>query len=24
LKQRLSFPFRLRVWEGHGKWAEIG
>jgi 6-pyruvoyltetrahydropterin/6-carboxytetrahydropterin synthase len=24
LKQRLSFPFRLRVWEGQGKWAEIG
>jgi 6-pyruvoyltetrahydropterin/6-carboxytetrahydropterin synthase len=24
LKGRLSFPFTLRVWEGHGKWAEIG
>jgi hypothetical protein len=23
LKQRLAFPFTLRVWEGHGKWAEI-
>ena len=23
LKQRLVFPFTLRVWEGHGKWAEI-
>lgn len=23
LKQRLSFTFTLRVWEGHGKWAEI-
>lgn len=22
LKIRLSFPFTLRVWEGHGKWAE--
>lgn len=22
LKDRLSFPFTLRVWEGHGKWAE--
>lgn len=22
LKTRLSFPFTLRVWEGHGKWAE--
>jgi len=24
LKDRLTFPFTLRVWEGHGKWAEIG
>ena len=24
LKDRLAFPFTLRVWEGHGKWAEIG
>ena len=23
LKGRLAFPFTLRVWEGHGKWAEI-
>jgi len=23
LKQRLAFPFTLRVWEGHGKWAEL-
>ena len=23
LKDRLQFPFTLRVWEGHGKWAEI-
>jgi 6-pyruvoyltetrahydropterin/6-carboxytetrahydropterin synthase len=23
LKARLAFPFTLRVWEGHGKWAEI-
>ena len=23
LKERLPFPFALRVWEGHGKWAEI-
>lgn len=22
LKDRLTFPFTLRVWEGHGKWAE--
>jgi 6-pyruvoyltetrahydropterin/6-carboxytetrahydropterin synthase len=22
LKERLSFAFVLRVWEGHGKWAE--
>jgi 6-pyruvoyltetrahydropterin/6-carboxytetrahydropterin synthase len=22
LKERLVFPFTLRVWEGHGKWAE--
>jgi len=24
LKDRLMFPFTLRVWEGHGKWAETG
>ena len=24
LKARLSFPFTIRVWEGHGKWAELG
>ena len=24
LKDRLAFPFTLRVWEGHGKWAETG
>jgi 6-pyruvoyltetrahydropterin/6-carboxytetrahydropterin synthase len=23
LKQKLPFTFTLRVWEGHGKWAEI-
>lgn len=23
LKERLAFTFTLRVWEGHGKWAEI-
>ena len=23
LKQKLPFSFTLRVWEGHGKWAEI-
>jgi len=23
LKQKLSLPFTLRVWEGHGKWAEL-
>jgi 6-pyruvoyltetrahydropterin/6-carboxytetrahydropterin synthase len=22
LKSRISFPCTLRVWEGHGKWAE--
>lgn len=22
LKERLAFPFVLRVWEGSGKWAE--
>jgi 6-pyruvoyltetrahydropterin/6-carboxytetrahydropterin synthase len=22
LKERLTFPFVLRIWEGHGKWAE--
>ena len=23
LKEVLPFAFRLRVWEGHGKWAEV-
>jgi 6-pyruvoyltetrahydropterin/6-carboxytetrahydropterin synthase len=23
LRERLAFPFAIRVWEGHGKWAEI-
>ena len=23
LKDRLAFTFTLRVWEGHGKWAEV-
>ncbi|MBI4474397.1 MAG: 6-carboxytetrahydropterin synthase [Acidobacteria bacterium] len=23
LKGRLNFLFTLRVWEGHGKWAEL-
>jgi hypothetical protein len=23
LTGRLDHPFTLRVWEGHGKWAEI-
>jgi 6-pyruvoyltetrahydropterin/6-carboxytetrahydropterin synthase len=23
LKERLRFPFVIRVWEGHGKWAEM-
>jgi 6-pyruvoyltetrahydropterin/6-carboxytetrahydropterin synthase len=23
LKPKLPFAFTLRVWEGHGKWAEI-
>lgn len=23
LKDKLPFAFTLRVWEGHGKWAEI-
>jgi 6-pyruvoyltetrahydropterin/6-carboxytetrahydropterin synthase len=22
LRERLAFPLRIRVWEGHGKWAE--
>jgi 6-pyruvoyltetrahydropterin/6-carboxytetrahydropterin synthase len=22
LRERLRFPLRVRVWEGHGKWAE--
>lgn len=24
LRERLPFAFTLRVWEGHGKWAELG
>ena len=23
LKERLAFPFVVRVWEGKGKWAEL-
>jgi 6-pyruvoyltetrahydropterin/6-carboxytetrahydropterin synthase len=23
LQERIHFPFTLRVWEGHGKWAEL-
>ena len=23
LKETLAFPAHVRVWEGHGKWAEI-
>ncbi len=23
LKDRISFPLTIRVWEGHGKWAEV-
>ena len=23
LKDRLKFPFTIRVWEGDGKWAEL-
>ena len=23
LKERVRFPFTIRVWEGHGKWAEM-
>ena len=23
LRERLDFPFRVRVWEGQGKWAEL-
>jgi 6-pyruvoyltetrahydropterin/6-carboxytetrahydropterin synthase len=23
LRGQLSFPFTIRVWEGHGKWAEM-
>jgi 6-pyruvoyltetrahydropterin/6-carboxytetrahydropterin synthase len=23
LKETLPFPFVIRVWEGHGKWAEL-
>jgi 6-pyruvoyltetrahydropterin/6-carboxytetrahydropterin synthase len=22
LKQKIRYPFVIRVWEGHGKWAE--
>jgi len=22
-KEKMTFPFRVRVWEGHGKWAEL-
>ena len=24
LKERMRFPFVIRLYEGHGKWAEIG
>lgn len=24
LSEKLAFPFTLRVYEGHGKWAETG
>lgn len=23
LRQRIAFPFTIRVFEGHGKWAEL-
>ncbi|HEY7412596.1 MAG TPA: 6-carboxytetrahydropterin synthase [Vicinamibacteria bacterium] len=23
LRERFPFPVRIRVWEGHGKWAEL-
>ena len=23
LKEKMNLPFRVRVWEGHGKWAEL-
>ncbi|TLZ69652.1 MAG: 6-carboxytetrahydropterin synthase QueD, partial [Methanobacteriota archaeon] len=23
LNAKLRFPFHVRVWEGHGKWAEL-
>ena len=23
LKEKLDFPFTIRVWEGEGKWAEL-
>ena len=23
LKEKLRFPLTVRVWEGHGKWAEL-
>ena len=23
LAERIPYPFTLRVWEGHGKWAEL-
>ncbi len=24
LKERLEFPLRVRLWEGEGKWVEVG
>jgi 6-pyruvoyltetrahydropterin/6-carboxytetrahydropterin synthase len=24
VQERLAYPFTLRVWEGKGKWAEMG
>ena len=24
LTEKMPFPFSIRVWEGNGKWAEIG
>ena len=23
LKEKMAYPFHVRVWEGHGKWAEL-
>jgi 6-pyruvoyltetrahydropterin/6-carboxytetrahydropterin synthase len=23
LRERLELPFTMRIWEGHGKWAEL-